>query len=118
MKVYSILFLIDSLTEGGAELALLVLIKALRKRNHNIGVFVLREPTGLATSFREVGAKLYLPVDETAQDRIDGFVRLTKILKENYFDLSNSGKISIEHDNKNPRTRLQINDVILSSKIT
>ena len=87
MKVYSILFLIDSLTEGGAELALLVLIKALRKRNHNIGVFVLREPTGLATSFREVGAKLYLPVDETAQDRIDGFVRLTKILKENYFDL-------------------------------
>ncbi len=38
-----------------------------------------------------------------------------KAPKENYFDLSSSGKISVEHDKKNPRTRLQINDVILSS---
>ena len=85
-KQYSILFLIDSLTEGGAELALLVLVRALHKQNHNISVFALREPTGLATAFREAGATLYLPAQEIPQGRIDGFMRLRSVMQAHHFD--------------------------------
>jgi glycosyltransferase involved in cell wall biosynthesis len=85
-KKYSILFLIDSLTEGGAELALLVLVRALHNQNHYISVFALREPTGLATAFRESGATLHLPPQDMPQGRIDGFKRLRSVIKENYFD--------------------------------
>ena len=83
---YSILFLIDSLTEGGAELALLVLVRALHKQSHNISVFALREPFGLVSAFREAGAILYLPENGAPQGRIDGFLRLRKVIQSQYFD--------------------------------
>jgi glycosyltransferase involved in cell wall biosynthesis len=82
----SILFLIDSLSEGGSELALLVLVRALHKKHHRISVFVLHEPTRLAIAFREAGATLYLPGREESQSRINGFRRLIEVMSAQYFD--------------------------------
>lgn len=83
---YSILFLIDCLTEGGAELALLVLVRALHKQNHRISVFALREPIRLASAFREAGATLFLPDQVMTQSRINGFMRLRSVMQAHYFD--------------------------------
>jgi glycosyltransferase involved in cell wall biosynthesis len=86
MRKFSILFLIDSLTEGGAELALLVLVRTLHKQHHKISVFAIREPIGLAAEFREAGATLYLPEQENPQGRISGFMRLYSTIQKHYFD--------------------------------
>jgi len=83
---HSILFLIDSLTEGGAELALLVLVQTLCKRNFKVSVFAYREPTRLAIAFSESGATLYLPETGTSESRFKAFVRLKKVLLNDYFD--------------------------------
>jgi len=85
-KPYSILFLIDSLTEGGAELALLILVQTLCKQNFKVSVFAFREPSRLANAFSEAGATLFIPARRTSESRFDAFWRLREVLLNDYFD--------------------------------
>ena len=87
---YSILFLIDILSEGGAELALLALVRALSKK-HNIYVFSLRRPSGLYSDFIDTGATIFIPEKDSEQSRIDGFKRLKNILQTHDFDFIHAG---------------------------
>lgn len=85
-KSYSILFLIDSLSEGGSELALLILVQTLCKQNCRVSVFSFREPSRLAVAFSEAGAILYMPAIGVSESRFGAFMRLKKVLKKDYFD--------------------------------
>lgn len=85
-KSYSILFLIDSLTEGGAELALLVLVQTLCKQHYNVSIFAYRQPSRLATAFRHAGATLYLPDKQISETRFEAFSRLRTVLSKRYYD--------------------------------
>lgn len=89
-KKYSIIFLIDSLTEGGAELALLMLVRALCNQKHNVSVFSFKEQRNLALDFKEAGATLYLPILDKTENRIEAFLRLRAVVKNNYFDIIHS----------------------------
>jgi len=85
-KPYSILFLIDSLTEGGAELALLVLVQALCKKNCKVSVFAFRESGRLASAFSEAGATLFIPEKGTSESRFKAYWRLRSVMLNGYFD--------------------------------
>lgn len=89
-KSYSILFLIDSLTVGGAELALLTLVRTLCKQGFKVSVFSFKEPRSTATAFSEAGATLFVPALETTESRMDALIRLKKIMKNDYFDIIHS----------------------------
>ena len=85
-KSYSILFLIDALSEGGSELALLILVQTLCKQNCRVSVFSFREPSRLAVAFNEAGATLYMPAIGVSESRFNAFMRLKNVMKNCYFD--------------------------------
>lgn len=89
-KSYSILFLIDSLSEGGSELALLILVQTLCKQNCKVSVFSFKEPSNLAVDFSEAGATLYMPATGVSESRFKAFIRLKKVIRDSHFDFLHS----------------------------